>query len=154
MAKQPDFDLKAAHRYFSAHCFNAAWDLIDKKDRTPEEDQRMVSLNHASMYHWSQREDCTDKNRSIGYWQAARIHALLGLFHGARYYGGLCLSYSHDLEPFYLGYAYEALARAEMVAGNRDAAQEHLAKATILAEKVGNKDEKKALRDDLATITG
>jgi hypothetical protein len=32
-----NFDLAAAHKYFSAHCFNAAWDLIEKKDRTPAE---------------------------------------------------------------------------------------------------------------------
>jgi hypothetical protein len=24
----------AAHQHFSAHCFNAAWDLIDKPERT------------------------------------------------------------------------------------------------------------------------
>jgi hypothetical protein len=55
MPKQPDFDVKAAHRYFSAHCFNAAWELIEKKDRTPEEDRQMVSLNQASLYHWRGR---------------------------------------------------------------------------------------------------
>ena len=33
MSEQPGFDLQAAHRYFSAACFNQAWDLIDKADR-------------------------------------------------------------------------------------------------------------------------
>ncbi len=38
MAKVPDFDVVAAHKHFSASCFNKAWDLIEKKNRTPEED--------------------------------------------------------------------------------------------------------------------
>jgi hypothetical protein len=34
-AKIP-FDAAAAHKYFAAHCFNSAWDLIEKKNRTAE----------------------------------------------------------------------------------------------------------------------
>ena len=84
MAQKPDFDLTAAHRYFAAECFNRAWDLIDKPVRTPEEDQDMIHLNQASLYHWSQREDCTNRNLSVGNWQASRIYALLGQADNAR----------------------------------------------------------------------
>jgi hypothetical protein len=63
MAKAPEFDLEAAHKYFAAHCFSRAWDLIDKKDRTPEDDRMMVALNQASLFHWSHRPDNDDKRR-------------------------------------------------------------------------------------------
>lgn len=149
MDKKSDFDVKAGHRYFSAHCFNSAWDLIDKTDRTSEESELMIQLNQASLWHWSQREDCTDQNRSIGYWQASRIRALLGHVDEARRSAQLCLRYSQQLEPFYLGYAYEALARAEHVAGNASGAAEYLAEARRLAGLVTDKDEKKLLLDDL-----
>ena len=69
MAKEPEFDLQVAHRYFSATCFNQAWELIDKPERTAEEDEAMVQLSLASTWHWTQREDCTPANLSIGYWQ-------------------------------------------------------------------------------------
>ena len=36
MAKAPEFDVSAARSYFSARCFNRAWDLIEKTGRTPE----------------------------------------------------------------------------------------------------------------------
>ena len=152
MHKKPDFDVSAAHRYFSAHCFNGAWDLIDKADRTPEEEEHMIQLNQASLWHWSQREDNADKNRSVGYWQASRIRALLRHANEARRYGQLSLQYSSKLEPFYQGYAYEALARAEQVAGNRALAQEYAAEARRLAEQVSDAEEKKLLVDDLAGI--
>ena len=149
MNKKPDFDLEAAHRYFSAYCFNSAWDLIDKNGRTPEEDARLIQLNQASMWHWSQRPDCSDQNRSVGYWQAARIRALLGQAGEARRYGQLSLQYGEKLEPFYKGYAFEALARAEQVAGNQDKAREFAAEARRLAEQVSDTEDKKLLLDDL-----
>jgi len=152
MNKKPDFDVDAAHRYFSAHCFNSAWDLIDKTDRTPIEDERMVQLNQASLWHWSQRADCSDQNLSVGYWQAARIRALLGQVDEARRCGQLSLQYSEKLEPFYQGYAYEALARAELVAGDREKARELAAEARRLAGMVSDAEEKKLLLDDLAGI--
>jgi hypothetical protein len=71
-------DVAAAHKHFSAACFNQAWDLIDKLDCTEADDCLMVALNQASIFHWMNRPDCTDMNLSVGYWQASRIQALLG----------------------------------------------------------------------------
>ena len=73
MGKAPDFELQKAHRYFSADCFNRAWDEIDKSSRTHEEDERMLLLAMASLWHWGQREDVTPVNYSIGYWQVSRV---------------------------------------------------------------------------------
>jgi len=152
MNKKTDFDLEAAHRYFSAHCFNSAWDLIDKKGRTPQEDERMIMLNQASLWHWTQRADCSDQNLSVGYWQASRIRALLGQAAEAQRYGQLSRQYSEKLEPFYLGYAYEALARSEQVAGNMVNAREYAAEARRLAEMVKDAEDKKLLMDDLVGL--
>lgn len=152
MPAAPEFDLAAAHRFFAAHCFNAAWDLLDKTDRTEEDNRQMVALNMASLYHWSQRPDCADTNRSVGYWQASRIHAVLGLAYDAQRYGEICLSFSGALEPFYLGYAHEALARAAVLAGDRLRATEHIALASACAAQVPDETERKMLLDDLADI--
>ena len=63
----PDFDSAKAHQHFSAHCFNSAWELIDKPERTPEENEQMIQRTMASLWHWTQREDCTNQKLSIGY---------------------------------------------------------------------------------------
>jgi len=154
MAKNPDFDHQAAHKYFSAHCFNNAWDLIDKSERTPEEDEQMIRLSLASQYHWSQREDSSSTSASTGFWQTSRIYALIGEVDNARRYGQLCLDASREegVEPFYLGFAYEALARAEAIAGNEQLMEAFLEKAHSTAEKIDKEDEKKMLLDDLKTI--
>jgi cation transport regulator ChaB len=152
MPNEPTFDLQAAHKYFSAHCFNSAWDLIDKDDRTPEENQQMIALNQASLWHWTQRDDCTPKNMSVGYWQTSRIYSLLGREHPARKYGQLSLDNAKDTEPFFIAYAYEALARAAKLAGDTDTMNEHLATARKHTESITDADSKKMLEDDLATI--
>jgi hypothetical protein len=152
MSKEPDFDIASAHKYFSAHCFNSAWELIDKEDRTEEESERMINLAQASIWHWTRREDRADQNMSIGYWQASRVYSLLGQADNARRYGRLSLEKSKGGEPFYVGFAYEALARAEYVDGQQDKAKEYLAKAREQAEKIDNDEYKKMLTDDLDSL--
>jgi len=56
------------------------------------------------------------------------------------------------MEPFSLGYAYEALARAESLAGNRDAMSAHLAEARRDAGRITDAETKKMLLSDLETI--
>jgi len=152
MTTQPTFDKEAAHKYFSANCFNAAWEYIDKSDRTDDENQRMISLANASVWHWTQRSDCVPNNLSIGYWQLSRVYALASQAENARRYAKLCLDISPDDEPFSLGYAHEAMARAEMVAGNQEKMNEHLAEAKRLAECIADALDKELLINDLGTI--
>jgi hypothetical protein len=153
MTKAPDFDTQAAHAYFSVQCFNSAWRLIDKPERTSEEDDEMLRLSQASLWHWTQRTDCSGRNLSVGYWQLSRICALLRQQQNAERYGRLALAHGEGEGPFYSGYAYEALARAEAVAGNRDKVEEYLAAARRLAEQVSDPEEQKVLLDDLDGIT-
>lgn len=152
MPAELSFDIAAAHKYFAAHCFNAAWDLIDKPSRTPEEDRLMVALNQASIYHWQNRSDCTNENLSVGYWQASRIQALLGNAAEATRHAQVCLGYSAGLDPFYVGYAYEALARAASLGGNPQTAAEQLLLAQAQAQLVKNAEHRAMLVNDLAGL--
>lgn len=152
MSESPPFDLARAHRWFSADCFNRVWTLLDKPDRTADDCERMISLAHASLAHWRERADCTAQNLSVGCWQISRVYAVLGQVENARHYGRLCLEASANEPPFYLGYAHEALARAERLAGNSVAARHHLAEAERLAALVADAQERAALTSDLAGL--
>jgi hypothetical protein len=149
LTKNPEFDVAAAHKYFAAHCFNKAWDLLEKSDRTAEGEHLMVTLNQASIYHWLNRADCEPKHLSVGYWQASRIQAIVGNAAEARRHAEVCLSYSVALEPFFLGYAHEALARAAHVAGDTSAAAKHLTLADEQAALVVRAHERELLVKDL-----
>jgi hypothetical protein len=154
MTNEPDFNVDDAHKFFSAYCFNKAWELIEKDNRTPQDDEEMVRLSHASHWHWAQREDYGARNASIACWQTSRIYALLGQSENARRYGQLCLEASQgdDSDPFLLGYAYEALARAEAVAKNKQQMEMYLQKAREAAEKINDAEDRQVLLADLETI--
>lgn len=55
-------------------------------------------------------------------------------------------------QPFHLGYGYEALARAEVLAGDYSKGNEYLRLARKVNEKVTDPEVQKQLLDDLATI--
>jgi hypothetical protein len=149
---QPPLDATRAHALFSAECFHRAWSLIDKPQRTADEDEQMLLLGYASLWHWTQRADCTPRHRSIGYWQVSRIHALLGQADEARRAAEKCLQHSRDEPPFYRAYAHEALARAAMLAGDRHRMADHLGEARRLAEQVADAQHCSWLENDLNTI--
>jgi hypothetical protein len=151
-SSQP-FDSPAAHRFFSAHCFNEAWVLIDKANRTEEENRLMLALSFASLWHWTQRDDCVSRNLSIGYWQISRIFALLGDVANARRYGDACMEHSLSESPFLLAYAHEALARAAALNGDSNRCAHHLTDARKLAPRISDAEERAVLEKDLLSIT-
>jgi hypothetical protein len=152
MPDRLSFDLISAHRYFSAECFNRTWNFIDKPHRTPEEDDQMLMTAFASLWHWNQRPDCTRQNLSVGYWQLARVYALLKQAGPALHYATRSLEYSQGEPPFYAGYAYEAIARAEALAGNFSQVREAIAQAHALSEEMVDAEAKQMLQADLKNI--
>jgi len=153
MADTPNFDVQQAHKYFSADCFNKTWDHMDKDGgRSTEENMEMLHTAIASLWHWTQREDVTPKNLSIGYWQVSRVYCLIKQPHNARRYGLLSLQYAKELSPFLKGYAYETLARAEMLADKRVIMKEYLAKAHQMLKQIEDGEDKNILSKDLETI--
>jgi tetratricopeptide (TPR) repeat protein len=156
MGNAADFDLQAAHRYFAAECFNRAWDFIEKPERTRDEADQMLALGMASLWHWQQREDHTPKNLAVGNWQMSRIHALRGelapaLAHAQK---SLEIARSASLPPFYLGYAYEALARCAATAGDRQQASAYLDAAREAASQVTDREDQQLLLQDISAIGG
>ena len=146
------FDTLEAHKHFSKQCFNGAWDLIDKTNRTHDDNEQMIHLAHASIWHWSQRADCSDKNLSIGYWQLSRIYALLHDGACAIKYARICLEKTPQDDPFLAGYAHEALARAERLLGNQAQAKKHHAEALLFAESIPDAESKQMLLGDLESL--
>jgi hypothetical protein len=49
----PPFDQETAQRWFAIEMNNRAWDLVEKVERTPEENEQMISAAHAARSHWS-----------------------------------------------------------------------------------------------------
>jgi hypothetical protein len=142
------------HEHFSADCFNRCWTLIDKKTRTDAETEDMVLLAGASLWHWKERNDCKPKNLSVAYWQLGRVHCLAGDTDAAKQFGGKCIKVSVDgkVPAFYLGYGYEVMANASLLAGESKNARRYLDLARSQLAQVTDKESKKLLDADLSAI--
>ncbi|MEE8399850.1 MAG: hypothetical protein V3S89_12650 [Desulfobacterales bacterium] len=136
-------DMQQIHHRLSVQYFNQVWTIIDKQKRSAEETEDMILLAYASLWHWRQRRDVRPLNLSIGYWQVSRVHALAGQYEMAKLFADKCLQVSTqgELTPFYMGYAYEALTRAEILSQDSDAAKAYLMKAEQQLGKVKDQEE-------------
>lgn len=134
--------------------FNHVWTLLGTSGRTPEQDDEMIHAAHASRYHWA--EVGTAANIARGEWQVSRVYATLGRAEPALYHARRCLAYCEgspgELEDWDLPYAYEALARAHLVAGEDEKARLFAAQARELGERVDDAEDRKLLEADLATL--
>lgn len=137
------------HKKIAAKCFNEVWNYLDKTDRTPEQNETMIHLCHTSFWHWTQVPDHTATNLSIGYWQLSRVYAVVGLASISYQYGLRCLAVSNGLAPFYVGYAYEAIARSLIGMERYDEANEYLASAKEELTKVIDSNSQAYLKTDL-----
>jgi hypothetical protein len=142
------------HKEMAKSYFNKVWELLEKENRSDEDNELMIHLCHSSFYHWTQTEDHTVENISIGYWQLSRVYAVLENGELAFSYGKRCMSVSveSNLSPFYIGYAYEAVARAYYLLKKHSAGSEALQQAYTYAEKVNDDESKTWLINDLKNM--
>lgn len=141
------------HRKTAAELFNFVWDMLDKHDRTEEEDRLMIHAAHASLFHWLQVGD--EENDFLGEWQVSRVYSVLGKGESALYHANNSLSVcrKNGFKGFNLAYAHEAISRAQSVLKNFKEAEVNLEKAVHLSKDLDNEEEKKLLEDDLKTLS-
>jgi hypothetical protein len=146
-------DEKDLHRYWGKTLFNDVWRLMEKEDRTPDEDALMIHEAHASAYHWLQVG--TPANFARSHWQCSRVYCVLrrpepALYH-ARWVLDICQR--HGIGEWDVAFAYEALARAHSAAGDSTETQRWLEQARAASEDIAEDEDRELLLADLETIS-
>ncbi len=140
------------HKEEAVKCFNAAWDLIDKSDRSHEDDVNMVHLAHASRYHWGQIGTALEFTR--GEWQISRVYSILGMGESALFHAkeALRLCLDNGIADFDLAFAYEAMARAHSVLGNHSDRSAFMEKAKEAARAIAEDDDRRYVESEISTL--
>jgi DNA-binding transcriptional MerR regulator len=143
------------HRTLGVDLFNKTWTLLERQTRTPEEDDEMIHCAHASAYHWQQVG--TRANRARSEWQCSRVYAILGhaeqaVHHARRCHEIAAANEDESMEDWDLVGAYEALARAHLVAGDRDEAAHWAQVGRDATARIADQDDRKVFEADFATI--
>jgi DNA-binding transcriptional MerR regulator len=143
-------------KLLAAQLFNDTWRLMEKEERTRQDDDRMIHSAHASRYHWGQVPDATPAHLARGEWQIARVYSVLGrsepALHHARRVLDLCEE--NNIGDWDLGFAFEALARAHAVAGDGEQARHYTDRALAAARDIAEDEDRDLLLADLETIPG
>jgi hypothetical protein len=140
------------HRKQAIENFNKTWDLIDKKERTKEEDLEMIHTAHTSRFHWGFAG--TPLNFARGEWQISRVYSLLKMSDSALLHGEHSLYHclQNDFGDFELAFAYEAVARAYMVKGDEAKMEEYFALASKAGDNIAKNDDKEYFISELNSI--
>ncbi len=144
------YTLAEAQEKLAKKYFNHVWDLMEKPDRTPADDEAMVHAVHASCFLWMQVG--TPLHQQRGEWQVARVYSLLNHGESALRHARRCMELTEKhpdlMTDFDLAFANECLARAHAISGNKTEAEKFIALAEKAGELIKDKDDRKVFFDD------
>jgi len=142
----------AARRQLAVDLFNHVWTLLEVPARTVDEDDEMVHAAHASRYHWG--EDGEAAQRARGEWQCARVYSVLGRPEPALHHARRCLDLcqANGLGDWDLAAAWEAVARASLVAGDHDGLERGLDHARTALADIMDAEDRRLIETDLDEI--
>src|SRR6478672_11711629 len=139
-------------RRLAVDLFNQVWRMMERDDRTVDDDDRMLHAAHTSRWLWGEVGEPV--NLARGEWQVSRVYTVLGRAEPALYHARRCLEIcsEHGIGDFDLAYAHEALARAHALAGDRDRALASRRAAERAADQIADADDRELLDRDLGSL--
>ena len=154
MTEEKKYTEQEWHKRAAITLFNLVWSLLDKKDRTKQEDDKMVHAVHASRFHWGEIGTPVEFER--GEWQISRVYSVLNRPQSALYHAERCLEIckEHNIGDFDIAFAYEAMARAHAVAGDKSDCEKYIKLAKEAGEQIKKKEDKDLFFNDLKTVPG
>jgi len=148
----PEQSLPEIQRNFAVDLFNLTWDLMEKSDRSQAETDQMIQAAHASRYHWGMVGEPV--NLARGEWQVSRVYTILQRSDPCLYHAKRCLQITldNDLHDFDLAFAYEAIARANLLAGDTTETEKFISLAKEAGEAIEDKADRDYFMTELSTI--
>lgn len=146
MTEEKTYTVAQAQYYFAVEFHRKTWELLDNKERTRFDNARMLDYAHASLAHW--RATGTALRQQRGEWLVSRVHAVLGEGLQALKHAQLCHeileSNKGEMEAFDFAFAYEAIARAYAVNGEKVEALKFIEKAKTAGEAIPEQEDREA----------
>jgi hypothetical protein len=141
----------AAHKKFAVDCFNKIWPLLEKRDRTSDDNEMMVHLAHTSLFHWLHVGQPVNEQR--GEWMLARVYTVLEEKQRALHHAKRCLALTekYELKDFDLAYGLEAMARACALNDLPVECKKYYELARKAGEEIAEKEDQDLFMNDLST---
>ena len=150
MSEEKSFTEAEAQVHFAKQFNGKTWDLLDKRDRSLEENELLADYAHTSLAHW--RVAGTGVHLQRGVWMLARVYTVLGNTQLAIQHAKRCLELTEEhkdlLSDFDFAFAYECMARAQALAGNQTEAQKFVAMADEAGSAIADEEDRDIFQTD------
>jgi hypothetical protein len=142
------------HRQLGVDLYNYTWTLLEKADRSRDDDDEMLNATHASAYHWNHAAETGPQNAARGHWQISRVNAVLGRGEAALYHAERCLQLCTEsgIGDWDLAAAYEAVARAHKLAGDDAEFRRNLELGREALAQIANEEDREHIAEDLDAL--
>ena len=119
--------MESDYKKIAIDSFNGVWDLLDKENRTKEDELKMIELAHKSLHYWIQAGG-TMLNIVRGEWMISHVYSVLKNGEAALYHAKTCYeeTLDNEIKDFDLVFAYEAMASAYKVLGETELKDKYL----------------------------
>lgn len=144
----PDVD----HRAIAVESYNRCWDLLERSDRSQDEDFELLTSAFVSRYHWSFAGG--PEQWAVSDWMVSRAAADIGE-------GSLSLAFAlrandsvrgFDAPDWLVASAAEGVARAFAAHGNERERDEWLNTAENLVVAIADQEDRELIASQLATV--
>ncbi len=150
MDETKTYTLDEAHEHFAKSANGRVWELLQKHDRSPSENDEMLHAAHASIYHWKFVGSAIHQQR--GEWLISHVHVVLGHANEALRHAERCFELTQTnkeiMQDFDIAYAFEGLARAHAMLGDQKMAEEFLYLAEQAGNRIVNKEDRSIFMSD------
>ena len=152
--KEDGATLQEWHKKFAINLFNLVWELLDKEERTVQENDRMLYAAHASRFHWGEIGTSLEFER--GEWQISRVYSVLNRSEEAIHHARRCydICTENGIGDFDIAFAFEALARAYSVAGDSEKSNEYILSGEKAGKLIEDKEDREYFLSELRGISG
>jgi hypothetical protein len=144
MTEETTYTVSQAHYQFAVDFNTQTWQLLEKQDRTRMDEVHMLDFAHASLAHW--RAVGTAVRHQRGEWLVSRVHAALGEGVPALKHAQLCFQLlennKDEMQDFDFAFAYEAIARAYAVNGEKNESLKFIGMAQKAGEVIKEKEDR------------
>jgi tetratricopeptide (TPR) repeat protein len=152
VTEQKKLTIDEAHLAFARSTNNRVWALLEKKGRIERESDELLYAAHASCYHWLHSGTAVHQQR--GEYLIAKVYLSLAVPERAVHHARRCLAiteqHSDEMKDFDVAFAYEGLARALAMEGNKSEAHEYYRLARQAGDRIQNAEDKEIFDGDLA----
>ncbi len=143
MSADEKITLNEFHKKIAIKTNGGIWSVLDKTSPSKDELDRALEMAFTSLYHW--RQIGKPINIARGEYMISRVYADMGKGDAALYHAEQTLKLTEESDEkadFDMGFAYEVLAKAYSVTGDKDNCKKYKEMSQKVIDTLGEEDKK------------